>query len=353
MTDSPHPHEHAPDHDGHRHRESAHTAESPGHTEAHAHGHGGNDSHGHSHSHAISADADRTWLRVALGLILALMAVQVTAGTWANSLALMPDAAHLLTDAGALLLSLITLRIAARPAAGRATFGMRRAEVVSGHVNGATLLVFGLLIAWHGVQRLISPDNVAGGTVAIVAAIGIVVNLLAAVALSRANRESLNVEGSFQHILTDLYAFIGTFIAGLIIYFTGFDRADAIASLAVAALMVWSAYGLLSETVRLFLGVAPRNVDPDAIGNRLAAVTHVVNVHDLHVWDHVPGSLMLSAHVLVEPGCDCHAARWELEQLLQREYGIEHTTLQVDHVSKQFLTVDSTPPSVLGRKGDA
>ena len=316
---------------------------------SHSHEH---DHHEHGHSHAVAADADRRWLRTALALILGLMVVEVTAGLLAHSLALMSDAAHMLTDAGALFLSLITLRIAARPAGGRATFGLRRAEVVSGHVNGAALLVLGVLVAFNAVRRLIDPGHVHGGTVAAVAAIGVGVNLHAALALARANRESLNVEGSFQHVLTDLYAFIGTCIAGLIIYFTGFDRADAIASLGVAALMVWSAYGLLSETVRVFLGVAPSNIDPDAIGSRLAAVTNVVNVHDLHVWDHVPGSLMLSAHVLVAPGCDCHAARWELEQLLAREYGIDHTTLQVDHEPEHLLTVTSAPPAVRGREGE-
>ena len=358
MTDPTHTHEDTHEHDDHRHADAAQAHAAGGHEHS-SHGHDhprthGHDAHGHAghHHHAVSLDADRRYLRVALGLILALMVLEVSAGILAHSLALMSDAAHMLTDAGALFLSLITLRIATRPAEGRATFGMRRAEVVSGHFNGAALLVLGLLVAWHAVQRLITPLNVAGGTVAIVAAVGVVVNLIAALALARANRESLNVEGSFQHILTDMYAFIGTCIAGLIIYFTGFDRADAIASLAVAGLMMWSAYGLLSETVRVFLGVAPDSVDPDAIGHRLANVMNVVNVHDLHVWDHVPGALMLSAHVLVEAGCDCHAARWELEQLLQREYAIEHTTLQVDHVHEHFLTVESTPPHVLGRKDD-
>ena len=191
--------------------------------------------HDHAgHTHGVSADADRRYLTVALVLIVGFMAFEIVVGILARSLALLSDAGHMLTDAGALVLSLFVIRLVERPTGGRLTYGMRRAEVLSGQANGAVLLVLGVLVIYEAIWRLVSPPDVAGLLVTIVAAIGVVVNLAAAWVLAKANRQSLNVEGSFQHILTDLYAFIGTLVAGVVIVFTGFDRADAIASLFVA-----------------------------------------------------------------------------------------------------------------------
>ena len=221
------------------------------HTHAHHH-HGGHEDD-HAHSHAVKADADRRYLTVALLLIVGFMVFEVIAGIIAHSLALISDAGHMLTDAGALLLSLVVLRLVQRPSGGNLTYGMRRAEVLSGQANGAVLLVLAILVTYGGVARLVSPPDVAGGLMTIVAALGIVVNVAAAWVLAKANRESLNVEGSFQHIVTDLYAFIGTFIAGVIILVTGFDRADAIASLIVAALMFRSGYLLQRKAIRVLL----------------------------------------------------------------------------------------------------
>ena len=180
----------------------------------------------------MSADADRRYLTIALALIVGLMAFEVVIGIIAHSLALLSDAGHMLTDAGAIVLSLIVIRLVQRPTGGSLTYGMRRAEVLSGQANGAVLLVLAVLVSYEAIARLIDPPKVSGLLVTVVAAVGVVVNIAAAWVLAKANRESLNVEGSFQHILTDLYAFIGTLIAGVVILFTGFDRADAIASLA-------------------------------------------------------------------------------------------------------------------------
>src|SRR5262249_14520930 len=157
--------------------------------------------------------------------------------------------------------------------------------------------------------------------------------------LSRANRTSLNVEGAFQHILTDLFGFIATAVAGAVVLATGFSRADALATLVVVALMLQAGTGLVRASGRIFLEAAPAGVDPDAIGDRLVAQPAVVEVHDLHVWVITSGQAALSAHVLVEPGGDCHAARRSLEALLRDGYAITHTTLQVDHAPEQILPV--------------
>jgi len=298
-------------------------------------------SHSHAgHHHGASADADRGKLRLALALIVGFMAVEVVAGIAANSLALLSDAAHMLTDAAAIALSLVALRLAARPPGGSMTFGLKRAEILSAQVNGITLLVLAALIAYEGVRRLIDPPGVEGGLVLVVALAGIVVNLAATGILARANRQSLNVEGSFQHLLTDLYAFIGTAIAATVILLTGFDRADAIASLLVAALMLYSAYGLLRDSGRIFLEASPKGIDPERIGRRMAAQTGVVEVHDLHVWEVTSEFPSLSAHVIVEKDADCHRARLELAELLEREFEIHHTTLQVEHEPERLVQIE-------------
>jgi cobalt-zinc-cadmium efflux system protein len=285
----------------------------------------------HGHVHTFGAHADQRRLVVALGLIVALMAVEVVVGILADSLALLSDAAHMLSDAGAIGLSLVALRLAARPAQGAMTYGLKRAEILSAQVNGAVLLVLACLIVFEAIRRLVDPPDVKGWLVVIVAAIGIAVNLAATWQLAGANRENMAVEGSFQHILTDLYAFIGTLVAGVLIVTTGFVRADPLVSLVVAGLMLYAAWGLLRDSGRVLLEAAPEGLDVEEIGNALVGHPNVTNVHDLHVWEISSGFLALSAHVLVRPDDDCHAVREELERLLDDRFGIEHTTLQVEH----------------------
>ncbi|WP_329175330.1 cation diffusion facilitator family transporter [Streptomyces decoyicus] len=297
----------------------------------HAHSHG----HSHSHAHGVAPDADRRWLRSALILLTAYMAVEVVIGVVAQSLALISDAAHMLTDAVSIVLALVAMRLAARPARGGYTYGLKRAEILSAQANGITLLLLSVWLAYEAVERLISPPKVTGGLVLVTALAGIVVNLICTWLLSKANRSSLNVEGAYQHILTDLFGFVATAVAGLIVLTTGFERADAIASLVVVALMLRAGTGLVRESGRIFMEAAPTGVDPDALGERLAATDEVVEVHDLHIWLITSGQPALSAHILVAPGGDCHKVRRSLQELLSGEYGIGHATLQVDHVGEQ------------------
>jgi cobalt-zinc-cadmium efflux system protein len=272
-------------------------------------------------------------LITALALILAFMTVEIVAGIVASSLALLSDAGHMLTDAAALGMSIAAARLAARPAYGAMTYGLGRAEILSAQANGLTLLVLAALIVYGAIVHLVSPPEVAGGLVLVVALVGIPVNLLAARILAGGHdgERSLNVEGSFRHILTDLYGFIATAIAAAVILATGFDRADAIASLLIAGLMLHAAYGLLKASGRVFMEAAPAGLDPDQIGNVLAGQTGVVEVHDLHVWEVTSGFAALSAHVVVRAGDDCHDLRRSLQELLEERFGIHHTTLQVDH----------------------
>jgi cobalt-zinc-cadmium efflux system protein len=293
-------------------------------------------SHEHHH-HAVAPDADRRRLAAALALILAFMVAEVVAGLLADSLALLSDAAHMLTDAASLALALLAARLAARPPSGRFTFGLGRAEILSAQVNGALLLVLAGVLAIEAVQRFSQPADVKGGVVLIVGLVGAVVNVAAAWQLAKAERRSLNVEGARAHVLTDLYASLGAALSGLIILTTGFDEADPIAALVVSVLMLRSGWSLVRASVTVLLEGSPEGVRTEDVGRALAAAPGIVEVHDLHVWEVTSGFPAIAAHVLVRPGDDCHGRRRELERLLRERFGIEHTTLQVDHESEPEL----------------
>ena len=300
-------------------------------------GHG----HGHHHHHTVSSEADRGPLLVALALIGGLMVAEVVVGLIAGSVALLTDAGHMLTDAGAIVLGLVALRLAARPPSGSMTYGLKRVEPLSAAINGAVLAVLALVFVIEAISRLVNPHDVEAGLVLIVALVAIPVNVIAVRSLARANRESVNVEGVFQHIITDLYAFIATAIAAVVILATGFNQADAIAALFVAALMLRASVSLLRDSGRIFLEAAPAGIDPNAVGHELAAYPGVVSVHDLHVWEVTSGFPSLSAHVVVGWDDDCHGCRAGLEEMLHDRFGIDHTTLQVEHQPKTLMTIDS------------
>ncbi|WP_246116109.1 cation diffusion facilitator family transporter [Trebonia kvetii] len=290
------------------------------------------------HAHAASPDADWRWLAAAAALIVAFMAGEVVAGLVAHSLALLSDAAHMLTDAAAIGLALATIRMAARPARGDYTYGWRRLEILSAQANGITLVLLALWLGYEAVRRLITPHQVDGGLMLGVAIAGVCVNLAASLMLARANsasgRRSLNMAGAVAHVLTDLYAFAATAVAAIVVLASGFDRADPIATLVVVALMLYAGIGLIRASGRIFLEAAPAGLDPAALGAAMAARPNVAEVHDLHIWEITTGMPAASAHVLVQPREDCHAVRADLEALFAREYDITHLTLQVDHLTE-------------------
>ncbi|MDE3131322.1 MAG: cation transporter [Acidobacteriota bacterium] len=314
----------------------------------------------------MRTDDDARKLKLALILIVLFMAAEVAVALLSSSLALLSDAAHMLTDAAALALALVAARLAARPARGAMTFGMGRAEILSANANGMTLLVLGLLIVYGAIRHLIAPVHVHGVPMLAVALAGVVVNLAVTRVLRAAGhghrhnhaaehghapdehghapdehghapgeesrrRRSLNVEGSYQHILTDLFGFAVTAAAAAVILLTGFQRADAIASLLIVAVMLRAAYGLLRASARVMMEAAPEGIDPDAIGQLLAAQPGVAEVHDLHIWEVTSGFPAISAHVVVDAGQDCHELRRALSAILRDRFELAHSTLQVEH----------------------
>jgi cobalt-zinc-cadmium efflux system protein len=306
----------------------------------------------HEHGvHGHGARDDAPLLRRALVLIVLVMAGEIVAGVIAHSLALLTDAGHMLTDAGALAFSLVAIRLAARPAGGSLTFGFRRLEILSAQANGITLLVVAGFVVFEAIHRLVDPSHVRAGLMLAVALAGAAFNVVAALTLSRADRSNLNVEGSYQHVVTDLYGFLGTALAAGVILITGFYRADPIASLVIAAVMVRSGWSLVWASGRIFLEAAPKELDPQQVGRALVALPDVREVHDLHVWEVSSGFPALSAHVLVAREADCHRARRDMEALLHERFGLDHTTLQVDHADAELLEISPAGASEPGARG--
>jgi cobalt-zinc-cadmium efflux system protein len=297
---------------------------------------------GHGHDHGVSATTDRRRLGIALTLLLGFAVAEVVTGLLAGSVALLADAGHMTADAAALALALVAIGLAARPPGGALTYGLKRAEPASALVNGVTLGVLAVVFTVQAIVRLINPHDVDAGLVLALALAGIPVNLLATWVLSGADRRSVNMEGAFQHVLTDLYAFIATAIAATIILATGFNRADPIAALIVAALMARASWGLLRDAGRIFLEAAPEGIDVEEVGHALAAHPGISSVHDLHVWELTSGFPALSAHVVVGATEDCHARRGDLEVLLHDRFHIEHSTLQVEH-EQGLLHIERAP----------
>jgi cobalt-zinc-cadmium efflux system protein len=272
-----------------------------------------------------------------LALTLAFTAVEIVGGLLTGSLALLADAAHMLSDNLALGVALLAVWLAGRPSTPERSFGYQRAEILAAFVNGLILFALAVWIFVEAWGRLSDPPEVLAGWVAVVAVAGLAVNLAAAAILHRGGHDTLNMRAALRHVLADAIGSAGVLVAAFVILLTGWRYADPLAGMAIALLILASSWTILRDSVHILLEGAPRGMDTRGLGRRLTEVPGVVEVHDLHVWTITSGFPALAAHVLVERDEDCHARRRELEDVLLREYGIEHTTLQVDHVAPPRL----------------
>ena len=277
---------------------------------------------------------DRPRSSRALGLVLLLTAAytgaEIVGGWLTGSLALLADAGHMLGDTAALGLALGAAWLAGRPATPERSFGYRRAEILAALANGVALVAIALWIFIEAIRRLDNPPKILGGWMLVVALIGLVVNLAAAAILSRAREEGLNVQAAFRHVLVDVAGSLGVIVAALLVLSLSWRQADPLVGIAIAVLIVAGSWSIIRDSLAILLESAPAGLDAQAVGRRMAAAPGVVEVHDLHIWTITSGFPALSAHVLVRRGDDCHARRRELEQLLAREFHLEHTTLQVE-----------------------
>jgi len=292
--------------------------------------------HDHTHHHRVSTEADKRALILTLGLLVAFMVFEVVMAITSGSLALLSDAGHMLVDVGAIACSLLAIRLAARPETGSHTYGLMRAEILAAAANGITLLVVSGIVTFQAVERLIHPDHVHGSVLIVVAAIGVAVNLAATVIMSRANRTSLNIEGAYRHILTDLYGFTGTLVAGIVIVVWGFNRADSIAALVVVGLMLRASVQLLRPALRILLEATPDDIDLDEVRRHLLELPEVESVHDLHAWTLTSSLPILTAHVVVTDECiqsgEAGRVLDHLQGCLAGHFDVAHSTLQFEAI---------------------
>ena len=308
--------------------------------------------HAHEHQHEMARGESRRALAITLALTASFTVVEVVGGLLTGSLALLADAGHMLSDNLSLGVALFAAWLAGRPETPEKSFGYKRAEILAALANGVTLVAISIWIFVEALSRLREPPEILGGPMLAIAALGLIVNVVGAVVLSRSGGESLNMQGALRHVIADALGSLGTIAAALVIVLTGWRYADPIASVAIAALILASSWSLLRDSTNILLEAAPRNINTEEVGRNMVGAEGVVEVHDLHVWTITSGFPALSAHVLVSQSEDCHALRRELEELLAREYGISHTTLQVDHVGDheseshgpRFLPLGEKPP---------
>ncbi len=303
--------------------------------------------HGHDHHRA----AGTTPLIVVLALTTAWTAAEIVGGVLSGSLALVADAVHMVSDNLSLALALIAIWLARRPATPDRTFGFRRGEILAALANGVGLVLVAAWVGYEAIRRLGDPPDVLGGWMLAIAGVGMGVNLLAVGVLSRSNRESLNVEAAFRHVVADLLGSVGVVVAAVVILATGWNLADPLVSLAVAVLILLSARDVLRESTGILMEATPGGIDAREVEREIVSVVGVASVHDLHVWTITSGFDALSAHVLVGRGEDCHRLRREVERILQARFGIEHTTLQVEHVADHLVTLDRGGRSLRLRSG--
>src|SRR5215203_1705010 len=287
----------------------------------------------HEHDHKVNArDENRRALAVVLILTASFTAVEIIGGLLTGSLALLADAGHMLSDNFSLGVALFAAWLAGRPSTPEKSFGYRRAEILAALANGMTLVAISVWIFIEAYARLREPAEVLGAPMLVVATLGLLVNAVGAAILYRSGGESLNVEGAMRHVIADALGSIGAMVAAATIILTGWRYADPLVSVAIGFLILGSSWKLLRDSTNILLEATPRGPNPEEGGPRMAAAEGIVEVHDLHIWTITSGFPALSAHVLVGKHEDCHARRRELEEFLTNEYGISHTTLQVDHV---------------------
>lgn len=289
----------------------------------HSHGHG----HGHSHSHTGNKKA----LLISFLLISTFMIVEVIGGVLTNSLALLSDAGHMLSDAVALGLSFFAIKLGERKATQSKTYGFQRFEIIAAALNGITLIAISLYIFVEAYDRLNDPPQVQSLGMLTISVIGLLVNIIAAWVLMKGDKdENLNVRSAFLHVIGDMLGSVGAIIAALLIYYFGWGLADPIASVIVAILVLISGWRVMKDSFHVLMEGAPLHIEMETVKNSLLEMPNVRDVHDLHVWSITSGVPMLSCHITIEGEGQHDPVLHQAQSILHDEYGIEHSTIQVE-----------------------
>jgi cobalt-zinc-cadmium efflux system protein len=283
--------------------------------------------HHHHHHHHRADDSRRMWIVLAINL--AMLAAAVVGGLVFDSLALLADAGHVLTDVGAIGLALFAGWMAARPSGPQRTFGYRRTEIFAALINGMTLVAVSVFIFIEAIMRLSDPPDVAGAGVLIVGVFGLLGNAIATWILMRGDRTNVNLEGVLRHSAADALGSLGVILAGAIVLATGWNQADSLVSIAIGVLILLGSWRLLREPLNVLMEAAPEGIDVQDVGSAMCAVPGVREVHDLHVWTVTSGFPALAAHIRSDPSESADEVRERVEAVLRERFGLDHTTLQV------------------------
>jgi cobalt-zinc-cadmium efflux system protein len=286
---------------------------------------------GHSHAHHADTSDARRRLALVLGLTVTFTVVEVVGGLLADSLALLADAGHMLSDSLSLTVALVAAWAAQRPATSQRTFGFKRAEILAALFNGVTLVAISIWIFIEAGRRFDDPPAVEGGLMLGVAVAGLLVNAAGAAILARGAHDNLNVSAAMRHVMADLLGSVGVIVAAVVVLATGWNYADPVVGVVIGVLVLGSSWTILRDSTRILLEATPKGLDAGDVGRQMRALPGIMEVHDLHVWTITSGFPALAAHVMVAPDDDCHARRREIERMLKSDFGITHTTLQVDH----------------------
>jgi cobalt-zinc-cadmium efflux system protein len=322
----------------HDHSQKSH---SHGHNNDHNHGH--HHAHGHSHHHHHGTDGNQKGLFIALIITSGLMFLEFFGGLYTNSLALLSDSGHMLSDAASLLLSLIAVRFALKPASPHKTYGYYRFEILAALFNGVTLLAIAFFIIGEAYNRFANPPTVASGSMMWIASVGLLANLISAWALMRKGdiKHNLNLRSAYLHILGDALGSVGAIAAGLLMLIFSWYLADPIISVIVALLILKSAWGIVRHTVHVLMEGTPPAISQSKVKEALQAIDHVIEVHDLHIWTITSGMDSLSCHLLVEDQCDSQVILQKAIHHLEEHFQIHHSTIQIEtsQISHQPLKV--------------
>lgn len=296
----------------------------------HGHSHHGHDHHGHQHDHA--REGNKKGLAIALTITFGIMFLEFFGGLVTNSLALLSDSGHMLSDASALLLSLIALWFSSKPSSAKRTFGFHRFEILTALFNGIVLFIIAGVIVWEAVQRFDHPPEVASGSMMLIASVGLLANIGSAIALMRKGdvKNNLNLRSAYIHVIGDALGSVGAIVAGIVMMVFKWYLADPIISILVALLILKSAWGVISHTIHILMEGAPAAIDQTEVKNALLAIEGVEDVHDLHIWTITSGFDSLSGHVLVRDGEDNQIILQKAIHILEEHFHIEHSTIQVE-----------------------
>ncbi|WP_308635989.1 cation diffusion facilitator family transporter [Paenibacillus silvisoli] len=326
--DHDHDHEHQ-DHDHSHEHEHSHSHSSHSHGHDHHHHHHG---HGHHHHHHFDPNGNKKGLTIALLITFGIMFLEFFGGLFTGSLALLSDSGHMLSDTSSLLLSLVAVWFAAKPASPKKTFGFYRGEMLAALFNGITLFIIAGFIMWEAYERFLDPPQVASGSMMLIALVGLAANLLSAYSLMKKGdvKNNINLRSAYLHILGDALGSVGAILAGLIMLLFGWYIADPIISVAVALLILRGAWSVIAHAVHVLMEGTPIAVNQEEVKKSLEAITGVIDVHDLHIWTITSGLDALSCHLRVDDSADGQKILQEAIELINRNYRIQHSTIQVE-----------------------